>query len=83
MRLLNRKQQIDILDNLLLINKGLEHEALFGKDDENRKRYIEAFNAIAEIADVVTGIDGGMFMGFARRVSKTMRQNGEVNENAD
>lgn len=80
MRLLKRKQQLDILDNLLLIHKGLEHDALFGKDDENRKQYIEVFNAIAEIADVVTGIDCDMFIEFGRRVLKPIRQNGEVSE---
>lgn len=70
MRLLKRRQQLEILDNLLLVHKGLERDALFEKDDENRRRYIEAFNAIAEIADVVTGIDCGMFMQFSRKVFK-------------
>ena len=72
MRLLKRKQQLHILDNLLIIHKKLEHGVLFGKDDEKRKQYIEAFNAIAEIADVVTGIDSEMFMEFARRVLRRM-----------
>lgn len=69
MIILKRKQQEEILSKLLVLRKLLP---LIPNDTERGKRYVEAFNAIVDVADIVTGLDIEMFTGFARDVYMMM-----------
>lgn len=73
MIILKRKKQAEILAKLLVLRKSLQHSL---DDDESRRLFIETFNAIADIADIVTGNDSEMFMKFAIEVFKIEREKG-------